>query len=259
MHLNCSRAIGSPRAPMGTEYLSFPCCEIRIRRSVGLGSGKSCSIINSETGFSLDLAFHKYPSLHTCLISYYSSGRVIGTEISRKTPMSSTEVDLHPHKKGQWTGCISLTIFFFFPRYTHSTLLCEEQARLVLPMNAKYVSQWHCERAGYYITLHIVQSVCSLSALFKTTVTSLLDFFFYCRSVLLFLGHMHAPSFIHGALYLQNNKCGQVSCPIQSRPFLTRQDQAHLILLWNGSFAKAKRQRRTDAAKVEVRKWKEWG
>lgn len=67
---------------------------------------------------------------------------------------------------------------FFFPRYMHSTLLCEEQARLVLPMNAKYVSQWHCERAGYYITLHIVQSVCSLSALFKTTVTSLLDFFF---------------------------------------------------------------------------------
>lgn len=196
----------SPRAPMGIKYLSFPCWEIRIRRSIGLGSGKGCSIINSETGFSLDLAFHKYPSLHTCLISCYSSGRLIGTEISHKTPMGSTKVDLHPHQKGQWTGCISLS--FFFPRYMHSTLQCEEQARLLLPMNVKYMSQWHSERAGYYITLHIVQSVCSVSALFKTTVTSLLDFFlffFNCRSVLLFLGRMHAPSFIHGALYLQNN------------------------------------------------------
>lgn len=113
MHFNCSRAICSPRAPMGIKYLAFPCCEIRIRSSIGLGSGNSCSIINSETGFSLDLAFHKYPSLHTCLISYYSSGRLIGTEVSRKTPMGSTQVDSHPHKKGQWTGCISLTILFF--------------------------------------------------------------------------------------------------------------------------------------------------
>lgn len=177
MHLNCSTAVCSPRAPMGIKYLAFPCSEIRIRRSIGLGSGNSCSIINSESGFSLDLAFHKHPSLHTCLISCYSSGRLTGTEVSCKAPMGSTKADSHPHKKGQWTGCISLTIFFF-PRYMLSTLQHKDHARLLLSMNVKYLSQWHSERAGYYITLHIVWSVCSVSALFKTTATSLLDFFF---------------------------------------------------------------------------------
>lgn len=86
---------------MGIKYLAFPCSEIRIRHKIGLGSGNSCSIINSETGFSLDLAFHKHPSLHACLISYYSSGRLIGTEVSSEAPMSSTKADSHPHKKGQ--------------------------------------------------------------------------------------------------------------------------------------------------------------
>lgn len=210
MHLNCSRAICSPRAPMGIKYLAFPCSEIRIRRSIGLGSGNSCSIINSETGFSLDLAFHKHLSLHACLISYYSSGRLIGTEVSSKAPMGSTQADSHPHKKQQWTGCISLTIFFF-PRCMRNALQHEDQAGLLLPMNVKYPSQWHSERAGYYITLHIVWSVCSVSALFKTTVTSLLDFF-YCLSLLLFLGNMHAPSFIHGTPHLQCNKY-EISCP----------------------------------------------
>lgn len=256
MHLNCSRAICSPRAPMGIKYLAFPCSEIRIRRSIGLGSGNSCSIINSETGFSLNLAFHKHPSLHACLISYYSSGRLIETEVSSKAPMGSTKADSHPHKKGQWTGCISLTIFFF-PRYMRSTLQCEDQAGLLLPMNVKYTSQWHSERAGYYITLHIVWSVCSVSALFKTTVTSLLDFF-NCRSLPLFLRNMHALSFIHSTLYLQCNKHGQMSCPTQSRSFLTCHDQGHLILLQNGSFANNKRLGRMDAVKVEVREWEKW-
>lgn len=86
---------------MGIKYLAFPCSEIRIRLSIGLGSGNSCSIINSETGFSLDFAFHKHPSLHACLISYYSSGRLIGTEVSSKAPMGSTKADSHPHQKGQ--------------------------------------------------------------------------------------------------------------------------------------------------------------
>lgn len=129
MHLNCSRAIYSPRAPMGIKYLSFPCSKIRIRCSIGLGSGNSCSIINSETRFSLDLAFHKHPSLHACLISYYSSRRLIETEVSSKTAMGSTKAVSHPQKKGQWTGCISLTIFFF-PRCMYSTLQREDQAGL---------------------------------------------------------------------------------------------------------------------------------
>jgi len=82
---------------MGIKYLVFPCSEIRIRHSIGLGSGNSCSIINSETGFSLDFAFHKHPSLHACLISCYSSGRLMGTEVSSKSPMGSTNADSHPH------------------------------------------------------------------------------------------------------------------------------------------------------------------
>lgn len=40
--------------------------------------------------------------------------------------------------------------------------------------------------------------VCSVSALLKTTVTSLLEFFSYCHSLLLFLWNMHIHSFIHG-------------------------------------------------------------
>lgn len=217
MHLNCSRAICSQRAPMGIKYLAFPCSEIRIRLSIGLGSGNSCSIINSETGFSLDFAFHKHPSLHACLISYYSSGRLIGTEVSSKAPMGSTKADSHPHQKGQWTGCISLTIFFFVCLFFLD--ICTAPCSTKIKPGC--CSQWmlndrHSDtlkRAGYYITLHIVWSVCSVSALFKTTVTSLLDFFFYCHSLLFFLRNIHAPLFIHPALLLQCNKCGQISCP----------------------------------------------